>query len=359
MEDKKFMKGCEAVAEAAVRAGCRYFAGYPITPQNAVPEYLSRRLPQVGGVFMQGESEIASSNMVYGGATAGIRSLLSSSSCGISLMSETISWMAQGRLPAVICNFQRGGPGIGSIQPSQQDYNQATRALGNGGYRMIVQAPADIQEAVEMTYDAFDIADKYSYPTVVLLDGFTGSLMEPVTLPPMKSDEEIQAIMDSKTWVPKGRGPEHVVHKGAAPAPVEVKNPQDAAMYEKWKETEVRYEVDGLEDAKLVVTSYGVSARIAESAVEILREEGYKLGFIRAKRIYPFPDEAFEQIDYDQVKGIMDVEMSKPAQYAEDVKVAVRKRAPIETCLTSGGVIIDRDDVVEAIRDMYNRKVGE
>ena len=359
MADKKFMKGCEAVAEAAVRAGCRYFAGYPITPQNAVPEYLSRKLPQVGGVFMQGESELASSCMVYGGAAAGFRSLLSSSSCGISLMSETVSWMAMSRLPAVICNFQRGGPGIGSIQPSQQDYNQATRAFGNGGYRMIVLAPADIQEAVDMTYEAFDLADKYSYPTMVLLDGFTGSLMEPVVLPPMKTDEEIQAIMDTKTWVPKGRGKDCVIHKGPAPLPVEIKNPQDAAMYEKWKETEVQYETDGLEDAKLVVTSWGVSARIAESAVELLREEGYKLGFIRAKRVYPFPEEAFDKINYDQVKGIMDVEMSKPAQYAEDVKAAVRKRAPIETCLTSGGVIIDRDDIVEAIRDMYKRKVGE
>ena len=357
MADKKFMKGCEAVAEAAIRAGCRYFAGYPITPQNAVPEYLSRKLPQVGGVFMQGESELASSCMVYGGAAAGVRSLLSSSSCGISLMSETVSWMALCRLPVVVCNFQRGGPGIGSIQPSQQDYNQATRALGNGGYRMIVLAPADIQEAVDMTYEAFDLADKYSEPTMVLLDGFTGSLMEPVVLPPMKTDEELKAIEESKPWRPTGnKGKMHRVffHKPAA-----IQNGEDAEMYERWKETEVQYETDGLEDAKLVVTSYGVSARIAESAVELLRAEGYKLGFIRAKRVYPFPEQAFDEINYDQVKGIMDVEMSEPAQYAEDVKAAVRKRAPIETCLTSGGVIIDRDDIVEAIRDMYSRKVGE
>ena len=190
MGEKIFMKGCEAVAETAVRAGCRFFAGYPITPQNDVPEYFARRMPSVNGVFIQGESEVASSNMAYGAAAAGVRSMTSSSSCGISLKSEAISWMAGANLPVVIANFQRGGPGIGTIQPAQQDYNQATKASGNGGFRMLVLSPSTLQEAVDMTWEAFELADKYSKPVLLLMDGFTGTMMEPVELPEPLTEEQ-------------------------------------------------------------------------------------------------------------------------------------------------------------------------
>lgn len=205
MAEKIFMKGCEAVAETAVRAGCRFFAGYPITPQNDVPEYFARRMPQVGGVFIQGESEVASANMAYGAAAAGVRSMTSSSSCGISLKSEAISWMAGARLPVVVANFQRGGPGIGTIQPAQQDYTQATKASGNGGFKMLVLSPSTLQEAVDMTWEAFDLADKYSNPVLLLMDGFTGTMMEPVVLPEAKTPEEVAAIRATKTWAATGK----------------------------------------------------------------------------------------------------------------------------------------------------------
>ena len=213
MAEKIFMKGCEAVAETAIRAGCRFFAGYPITPQNDVPEYFARRMPQVNGVFIQGESEVASANMAYGAAAAGVRSMTSSSSCGISLKSEAISWMAGARLPVVVANFQRGGPGIGTIQPAQQDYNQATKASGNGGFRMLVLSPSTLQEAVDMTWEAFELADKYSNPVILLMDGFTGTMMEPVVLPEPLTDEQVAAIRATKTWAARGKHGAKEQHK--------------------------------------------------------------------------------------------------------------------------------------------------
>ena len=189
-----FMKGCEAIAEAATRAGCRFFAGYPITPQNEIPEYFSRRMPEVNGVFVQGESEVASVNMLYGAIQTGTRSMSSSSSTGISLYSEGVSYCNAARLPIVYVNVQRGGPGVGAIQPAQQDYLQATKASGSGGFEMIVLSPSSVQEAVDMTYEAFDLAEKYSNPVLILTDGVMGTMMEPVELPPMKSDEEIAKL---------------------------------------------------------------------------------------------------------------------------------------------------------------------
>ena len=355
MSEKKFMKGCEAVAEAAIRAGCRFFAGYPITPQNEVPEYLSRKMPQVSGVFMQGSSEVESSAMVFGGAASGTRSMISSASCGISLMSETISWMALCHLPVVICNFQRGGPGIGPIQPSQQDYFQATKASGNGGFQMLVLAPSGVQEAVDMTYRAFDLADKYLYPTVVLADGFIGTMMEPVEFPEPKSNEEIAALKAAKAdWLPTGnKGKKHLVF---FKEDIPVQNRHDAEMYERWKKDEVEVEEYLTTDAELILTAFGTSARICKSAVDLLRDEGYKVGLIRPIKVNPFPTESFEKLDYSKVRGILSVEMSVPALFAVDVANAVHGRTPIETCLTSGGIIIDRDDVLDAARKLYGNK---
>ena len=356
MEEKKFMKGCEAVAEAAIRAGCRFYAGYPITPQNDVPEYFSRRMPQVGGVFLQGESEVASANMLYAGAMSGTRSMTTSSSCGISLMSEAISWMAMNHLPAVIGNFQRGGPGIGSIKPSQQDYFQATKAHGNGGFQMLVLAPSTLQEAADMTYEAFDLADKYSFPVYLLLDGFTGTMMETVTMPPMKSDEEIAAIKASKTWVPRGREKDGTLHgRRVAQERIDC-NRQEAEMYELWQREEVRWEEYLTEDAELIISSYGISARIARAVVTDLRKEGYKVGLIRPIRVNPFPTEAYEKLDYGRLRGILCTEMSIPALFAVDVRNAVHGRTPIDTALSSGGEIITADAIYEAAVRMYGNK---
>ncbi len=356
MEEKKFMKGCEAVAEAAIRAGCRFYAGYPITPQNDVPEYFSRRMPQVGGVFLQGESEVASANMLYAGAVSGTRSMTTSSSCGISLMSEAISWMAMNHLPAVIGNFQRGGPGIGSIKPSQQDYFQATKAHGNGGFQMLVLAPSTLQEAADMTYEAFDLADKYSFPVYLLLDGFTGTMMETVTMPPMKSDEEVAAIKASKTWVPRGREKDGSLHgQGMMVSRIDM-NRREAEMYEQWKRDEVRWEEYLTEDAELIITSYGISARIARSVVTDMRKEGYKVGLIRPIRVNPFPVAAYEKLDFAKLRGILCTEMSIPALFAVDVQNVVHGRTPIDTALSSGGEIITADAIYEAAVKMYGNK---
>ena len=235
------MKGCEAIAEAAVRAGCRFFAGYPITPQNEIPEYFARRLPEVGGNFVQGESEVASVNMVYGAAAAGTRSMTSSSSPGIALKSEGISYCAAARVPIVYANISRGGPGVGAIQPAQQDYFQATKASGNGGFRMMVLAPSTVQEAVDLTYAAFDYADRDMNPVLLLADGVIGTMMEPVELPEMKSEEEIAAIKENKkNWACIGHKLDYANRSWIQPGQWDTKKMQawneDAAkMYASWE----------------------------------------------------------------------------------------------------------------------------
>jgi len=361
--EKVVMKGCEAIAEAAIRAGCRFFAGYPITPQNEVPEYFSRKMPQVGGVYLQGESETASAAMLYGAGSTGIRAMTSSSSCGISLMSEAIAWMAGACLPVVICNVMRGGPGIGSIQPSQQDYFQATKASGNGGFRMLVLAPSTIQEAVDMVYQAFDLAMKYKNPVLVLCDGFTGTMMEPVILPEMRSDEFLAAERkENETWAATGRkgaAQRHRVGCGERPGhpmPLEQKNRMDWEMYESWKVNEVDYEEYQVEDAELIITAYGVAGRISRSAVDLLRKEGYKVGLIRPRKIHPFPEIAFEKLDYSKLRGILCTEMSIPPQYYYDVDAVVRRRTPIATCLRSGGEILSRNAIMDEAKKLYGEK---
>ena len=357
MAEKIFMKGCEAVSETAIRAGCRFFAGYPITPQNDVPEYFARRMPQVNGVFIQGESEVASANMAYGAAAAGVRSMTSSSSCGISLKSEAISWMAGARLPVVIANFQRGGPGIGTIQPAQQDYMQATHASGNGGFRMLVLSPSTLQEAVDMTWEAFELADKYSNPVLLLMDGFTGTMMEPVVLPEPLTDEQVAAIRAAKTYAATGKkgGPQHKVMCGPG---LDTRisqmqmNIQADEMYRSWQTTEVDYEDYMTEDAEIILTAYGISGRIAKSAVKILREEGIRAGLIRPRKVYPFPDAAYEKLDFANLRGIVSAEMSIPAQFTEDVERVVHGRTKIVTALSSGGEVLDRSVILEAARGL-------
>ncbi|OON86718.1 3-methyl-2-oxobutanoate dehydrogenase subunit VorB [Oribacterium sp. C9] len=357
-----FMKGSEAVAEAAVRAGCRFFAGYPITPQNEVPEYFARRMPEVGGVFVQGESEVASVNMVYGAASAGTRSMTSSSSPGISLKSEGISYCASARIPMVYCNFQRGGPGVGAIQPAQMDYLQATKASGNGGFEMIVLAPSTVQEAVDMTYKAFDLADRDRNPVLILADGVIATVMEPVELPEMKSPEEVKAIKDGKkSWACIGHKIDYKnrawIEPGQWKTEIQQKcNEECAALYESWKK-DAEAELYQTEDAEIIITAYGISARIAKSAVDILRKQGVKVGLLRPITVHPFPFYAFDKIDFDKVKAFLDVEMSIPAQMIQDVDTAVRGRKPIETCLCSGGNIMSREAIIEKVLSMKEQEV--
>lgn len=357
---RTLMKGCEAIAEAAVRAGCRFFAGYPITPQNEIPEYLSRRMPEVDGIFVQGESEVASINMVYGAASTGVRAMTSSSGPGISLKSEGISYCAAARIPMVYVNVSRGGPGIGVIQPAQSDYLQATKASGNGGFRMRVFAPATVQEAVDMTYAAFDYADRDRNPVLILTDGIIGSILEPVVLPEMKSDTELTEIRAQKaSWTATGHKP------GPGRAWImpgewdndhwEQKNREAEALYRTWQE-EAQYEAYLAEDAEILLTGYGVSARIAASAVDTLRQEGIRAGLLRAKTLYPFPAVAYDTIDYACCKAILSIEMAIPALFAEDVYAAVKGRADIHTYLRAGGNMLSKKAIVEKAQAILNGK---
>lgn len=355
-----FMKGCEAIAEAAVRAGCRFFAGYPITPQNEIPEYFSRRMPEIGGSFVQGESEVASINMVYGAASTGVRSMTSSSSPGVALKSEGISYCASARIPMVYANISRGGPGVGSIQPAQMDYFQATKASGNGGFEMMVFAPATVQEAVDMTYNAFDYADRDCNPVLILADGVIGTMMEPVELPEMKSDEEVAALMAAKkSWACIGHDFTREKRAWIQPGQWQTSeqqrcNEEAAALYASW-EKEAQVEEYMIEDAEIIIAAYGISARISKSVVDMLRKEGIKVGLIRPITVHPFPYKAFDHIDYSICKTILNVEMSIPAQFVADVAVGVKERCSIETCLCSGGNIMSREAVIEAVKKINTR----
>lgn len=356
-----FMKGCEAIAEAAVRAGCRFFAGYPITPQNEIPEYFSRRLPEVNGIFIQGESEIASINMVYGAAATGTRAMTSSSSPGIALKSEGLSYCASARIPMVCVNVSRGGPGVGSIQPAQMDYLQATKASGNGGFQMMVFAPYSVQEAMDLTYKAFDYADRDRNPVLVLVDGVIGTMMEPVILPKMKSEEEVVALKKKKSlWACIGHQLDYPRRSWIEPGhwkteDMQHANEKAAALYQSWK-NDIQVEEYQVEDAQIILTSYGFSARICKSVVNILRSRGIKAGMIRPITINPFPYNAYDHINYNNIQLILSVEMSIPAQFLNDVYLGVKGRCTIETCLCSGGNIISQQKILEKIDEILEVK---
>ncbi len=354
------MKGCEAIAEAAVRSGCRFFAGYPITPQNEIPEYFARRLPEVGGSFVQGESEVASVNMVYGAVSGGTRAMTSSSSPGIALKSEGVSYCAAARMPLVYCNVSRGGPGVGAIQPAQQDYFQATKASGNGGFKMMVLAPSTVQEAVDLTYAAFDYADRDRNPVLVLCDGVIGTMMEPVELPEMRSDEELAEMKAAKQkWACTGHPLDYENRSWIQPGQwdtvkMQAWNEAAVEMYNSW-DKDIQVEEYQIEDAELVMAAYGISGRICKSAVDILRAEGHKVGLIRPITLSPFPMGSFEKLDYNICKTILDVEMSIPPQFIEDVRISVKDRAAIETCLCSGGNIMSREAVLAAAQKILEK----
>ncbi len=345
---KRFMKGCEAIAEAAVRGGCRFFAGYPITPQNEIPEYLSWRLPEVGGAFVQGESEVASINMVYGAAATGKRALTSSSGPGISLKAEGISYLASAQLPAVIVNISRGGPGLGSIQPAQSDYLQATKALGHGGFRAMVFAPATLQEAVDLTYNAWEYAERYRNPVMILMDGCLGAIMEEVELPEMKeltTDNVKEWCLDRVD----GRTDDHMITPILPEPLLEKLNIGKGMQYKMWEKLDTKVEEFMVDDAEYVVVAYGIAARVAKEAVLRLREEGIKVGMVRPITLYPFPKASLNNLDYTKVKCVIDIEMTIPAQMREDIELQVKDRCPVYEYGRSGGMLLDDEGVYEAI----------
>ncbi|MTI60808.1 MAG: 3-methyl-2-oxobutanoate dehydrogenase subunit VorB [Firmicutes bacterium] len=346
MVDKVLMKGNEAIAEAAIKAGCRYFFGYPITPQNALPEYMSKRLPEVGGVFLQAESEVAASNMVYGAAGAGARVLTSSSSPGISLKMEGISYIAGAELPAVIVNIMRGGPGLGGIQPSQADYFQATKGGGHGDYRLAVLAPSSVQEAVDLTIDAFDIADRYRNPVMILGDGMIGQMMEPVEF----KREIDPAELPLKEWATdgaRGRKPNIINSLFLDPQKLEDHVMKLEDKYKQMKANEVRYELYKMDDAESAVVAYGTTARISISAVDMARKKGIKAGLIRPISLFPFPEKVINETA-EQVVNFLTVEMST-GQMVEDVRLAVNGKNPVYFYGRTGGMVPSPEEILAEI----------
>jgi len=339
------MKGNEALAEAAIRAGCRFFFGYPITPQTELAAYMAKRMGKAGGVYLQAESEIAAINMVYGASAAGKRAMTSSSSPGISLKGEGISYMAGADLPGVIINVQRGGPGLGGIQPSQSDYFQATRATGHGDFHLIVLAPSTVQEMTDYVFRAFDLADEYRTPVMILADGMLGQMMEPVVLPEPKTE------LPEKPWAVtghRGERPHNVVNSlYLKPEELEDTNIERFERYERIKAAEQRAEEYLVDDADIVVVAFGASSRIARSAVNKAREKGIKVGLIRPITLWPFPVNAIGAAA-DRAKAILTVEMNM-GQMVEDVRLAVCGRVPVEFFGRAGGIIPTPVETLAAI----------
>ncbi len=354
MAEKVLMKGNEAIAESALRAGCRFFFGYPITPQTELAAYMAKRMPKEDGTYLQAESEVAAINMVYGASAAGARVMTSSSSPGVSLKSEGVSYIAGADLPCLIVNIERGGPGLGSIQPSQSDYWQATRALGHGDFQMIVYAPATVQEMADLAYKAFDVADEYRMPVMILGDGMLGQMMEPVELPERKTD------LPEKPWAidgHKGKRPHNVANSLYLSAEeLERTNIERFKRYEIIKGKEQMWEEVDCDDADIIVVAFGASSRIARSAVKEARREGIKAGLFRPITLWPFPVDGLAAT-LDHAKAYLSVEMNM-GQMVEDVRLVVEGRAPVEFYGRTGGVIPTPGEVLEKIRQI-NEGLGE
>ena len=353
MGERILMKGNEAIGEAAIKAGCNFFFGYPITPQNEVPEYMSKRLPKVdGGCFLQAESEVAAINMVYGAAGSGARVMTSSSSPGISLKLEGISYIAGADLPCVIVNIVRGGPGLGGIQPAQSDYFQATKGGGHGDYHMVVLAPSTVQEAVDLTQEAFDIADQYRTPVMVIGDGMIGQMMEPVEFKEPPSRE-----LPEKDWATDGcedRDPNIINSLSLQAEELEEMNWDRYKRYETIKENEIKVETINMDDADIALVAYGTTSRICFSAMEQLREEGIKVGLIRPITLWPFPAETISKAA-DQVDQFLTVEMST-GQMVEDVRLAVNGKKPVKFYGRTAGMIPSVEEIVEQVKELGGDK---
>ncbi len=338
----KLMKGNEALAEAAIQAGCDAYFGYPITPQSEVLEYLAREMPKHGRVVLQAESEVASINMVYGAAGAGFRTMTTSSSPGISLMQEGISYIAGAELPCLIVNVNRAGPGLGTIQPGQGDYFQSTKGGGHGDYRMIVLAPASVQEMADFVYLGFDLADKYRNPVLMLSDGAIGQMMEKVEFHDYKKPE--RDISWATTGKPKTRQRNYITSLFIQPERMEVHNLKLEAKYKKIRENEVRYEEMNTADADYVFVAYGLSSRICMKAMDIAREKGIKVGIFRPITLYPYPYDRLNELA-NQTKFMMSVELNS-GQMVEDVKLAVNGKVPVEFFGKMGGLLPTPEEIV-------------
>ena len=350
MSDIRLMKGNEALAEAAIRAGCQAYFGYPITPQSEILEYLTDEGRKRGMIVLQAESEVASINMVYGAAGAGARVMTSSSSPGISLMQEGLSYIASAQLPCLVVNVNRGGPGLGTIQPAQGDYFQATKGGGHGDYRLIVLAPASVQEMADFVYNAFDLADKYRNPVMILADGALGQMMEKVEF---KEYDPAQHKVP-KPWAtvgkPASRERNIITSLFIQPEKMEQINLALQAKYDAIRRDEVRYEKVETDDADYIVVAYGLAARIAHRAVELARADGIKAGLLRPKTLFPFPYDAIRQLA-GRAKGMLVVEMNS-GQMVEDVRLGVEGRVPVQFYGRMGGIIPSPEDVLTALQKL-------
>ncbi len=352
--DKVLMVGNEAIGEAAIKAGCQLYFAYPITPQSELPQLLARRMPEEGRVFLQAESEVAAINMVYGAAGAGARVMTSSSSPGISLKQEGISYIAGAELPCVIVNIVRGGPGLGGIQPAQSDYFQATKGGGHGDYRLIVLAPASVQEMVDLTALAFDLADKYRNPVMVLGDGVLGQMMEPVEF------GDIKPTIPSKPWATtgrKGRDRNVINSLYLDPNKLEEHNWHLQAKYRRIEEEEVRCDTYNLDDAQLIIVAYGISARIARTAIEMARADGIAAGLLRPITLFPFPIEAIARAA-EKARVFLSLELSA-GQMVEDVRLAVNGKRPVHFYGRTGGIIPTPQEVYEEIKKLAGKEVAK
>jgi 2-oxoglutarate/2-oxoacid ferredoxin oxidoreductase subunit alpha len=353
---KVLMKGNEAIGEAALRAGCRFFFGYPITPQSEVPEYLSKRMPEVGGTFVQAESEVAASNMIYGAAGVGVRVLTTSSSPGISLMAEALSYIACCELPVVLVNIVRSGPGLGGILPAQSDYFQATKGGGHGDYRLLVLAPASCQEAVDLVIEAFDLADRYRNPVMILGDGMIGQMMEPVDF----GDLEVpgpEHTEPHKPWALTGTDSRNRTNRNIVnslyldPDECNEINLMLKRKYDQMSEEQVRWEgFHTDEDVDVLVVAYGTMSRICRTCIDQLRAEGYKLSLIRPISLFPFPYDAVREAG-DKAKKVISVEMSM-GQMVEDVRLAMEGTRPVSFFGTAGGLVPTNEQVREAFLNL-------
>jgi 2-oxoglutarate ferredoxin oxidoreductase subunit alpha len=350
MAKKVLMCGNEALAEAAIIAGCRFYAGYPITPQNEIPAYMSKRMPEAGGVFIQSESELAAINMVFGSSLTGMRAMTSSSSPGISLKQEGISYLVGCELPAVIVNIMRGGPGLGNIGPSQSDYFQAVKGGGHGDYHTIVIAPASVQEMADLTMLSFDLADRYRMPVMILGDGILGQMMEPVEF---SSESGVGSSEHKKNWILdgcKGRKPRVIKSLILKEAELEKFNLKLQKRYSEIKDKEQRCEVLYGDDSEIMLVAYGTPSRIARSVVENLRKKGKKIGLIRPITLWPFPEAAFKKLA-KTVKSFLVVEMSC-GQMIEDVKLAIDCARPVHFYGRTGGEIPGEDEIIKEIENI-------
>jgi len=347
MAEKVLMKGNEAIAEAAILAGCRHYFGYPITPQTEIAAYMAKRMPKIGGTFLQAESEIAAINMVYGVAAAGLRVMTSSSSPGISLKGEGLSYLAGADLPSLVVNVQRGGPGLGGIQPSQSDYFQATRGGGHGDFRMIVLAPASVQEMAELTVRGFELADKYRMTAMILADGTMGQMMEPVAL-----DFDVRPAPE-KPWATTGtalKRPHNIVNSlSLVPEELEQLNIARFERYQQIEENETLYEEYMMDDAEIAIAAFGIAARVSKNAINEARKLGIKVGLIRPITLWPFPKAPFKKAA-EHVKQFISVELSM-GQMIEDVKLASECRVPVTLCNRVGGMIPSPEQVLESIKE--------